>query len=62
VNHKNIWGDALHRRKFFENYAAESGFNPLIPNNWYSLSFESLKHVKVLFSSLSPLLFFPTFF
>eukprot|EP00026_Physarum_polycephalum_P002695 Phypoly_transcript_02703.p1 GENE.Phypoly_transcript_02703~~Phypoly_transcript_02703.p1 ORF type:complete len:811 (+),score=66.41 Phypoly_transcript_02703:184-2616(+) len=25
-----------HRRKFFEKYAAAKGFDPLIPNNWYS--------------------------
>eukprot|EP00026_Physarum_polycephalum_P001731 Phypoly_transcript_01733.p1 GENE.Phypoly_transcript_01733~~Phypoly_transcript_01733.p1 ORF type:complete len:1003 (+),score=155.23 Phypoly_transcript_01733:421-3009(+) len=31
-----MWHDPKNRRKFFENYANASGFDPLEPRNWYS--------------------------
>jgi hypothetical protein len=42
------------RRKFFENYAKNNGFDPLIPENWYSVTTESVKSVLVfsLFNSI----------
>jgi hypothetical protein len=30
------------RRKFFENYAKEQGFDPRDPNNWYSQSTDKI--------------------
>ena len=32
------WNDADNRRSFFEKYAKEHGFNPLVPENWYTIS------------------------
>eukprot|EP00026_Physarum_polycephalum_P003664 Phypoly_transcript_03677.p1 GENE.Phypoly_transcript_03677~~Phypoly_transcript_03677.p1 ORF type:complete len:748 (+),score=79.94 Phypoly_transcript_03677:247-2244(+) len=32
----SVWSEAKKRRKFFEQYAAEHGFDPLVPENWYS--------------------------
>eukprot|EP00026_Physarum_polycephalum_P001051 Phypoly_transcript_01052.p1 GENE.Phypoly_transcript_01052~~Phypoly_transcript_01052.p1 ORF type:complete len:797 (-),score=76.09 Phypoly_transcript_01052:124-2514(-) len=34
---QNIWNKISHRRKFFEDYARENKFDPLIPSNWYHL-------------------------
>eukprot|EP00026_Physarum_polycephalum_P003234 Phypoly_transcript_03244.p1 GENE.Phypoly_transcript_03244~~Phypoly_transcript_03244.p1 ORF type:complete len:742 (+),score=88.29 Phypoly_transcript_03244:221-2446(+) len=31
------WVDVNNRRKFFEDYAAKKGFDPLIAENWYSI-------------------------
>jgi len=33
-----LWAYAGHRRKFFQNYAKQHGFDPLVPENWYKES------------------------
>eukprot|EP00026_Physarum_polycephalum_P002873 Phypoly_transcript_02882.p1 GENE.Phypoly_transcript_02882~~Phypoly_transcript_02882.p1 ORF type:complete len:833 (+),score=72.23 Phypoly_transcript_02882:121-2619(+) len=40
------WNDVSNRRKFFENYAREIGFDPLIATNWYSQQMESIMSFK----------------
>ena len=30
------WPHKEYRRAFFENYASMNGFNPLVPENWYT--------------------------
>jgi len=30
-----MWGTAESRKLFFEQYAKEVGFDPLLPDNWY---------------------------
>jgi hypothetical protein len=35
------------RRKFFEKYAKDQGFDPLIPENWYSQTYENIVAVTV---------------
>lgn len=37
------------RRKFFENYAAENGFDPRDPEKWYSEPIPKIKAVRVIF-------------
>jgi hypothetical protein len=32
------WNVPVERRKFFESYAKQNGFDPLIPENWYNVS------------------------
>lgn len=34
-------------RKFFDEYAANNNFDPLIPENWYKLSYTDLEKAKV---------------
>jgi hypothetical protein len=46
---KSEWHNSQNRRKFFENYAKEHGFDPLIPENWNSTTRESVKSMQVLF-------------
>jgi hypothetical protein len=41
------WKDINFRRKFFEIYAAQRGFDHLIPENWYSLTYRKFTSVKV---------------
>lgn len=41
------WGDINNRRKVFEKYAREAGFDPLIPSNWYSQSLTKIMSIKV---------------
>jgi hypothetical protein len=41
------WKDIHARRRFFEHVAKKLNFDPLIPSNWYTLSFSSIKKIKV---------------
>eukprot|EP00026_Physarum_polycephalum_P000419 Phypoly_transcript_00420.p1 GENE.Phypoly_transcript_00420~~Phypoly_transcript_00420.p1 ORF type:complete len:1013 (+),score=147.72 Phypoly_transcript_00420:21-3059(+) len=34
---ENKWRNPLNRRKFMDEYAAKKGFDPLIPENWYTI-------------------------
>jgi hypothetical protein len=45
--YKAKWNKATTRREFFEAYAKENGFDPLIANNWYSIPKETIMAVKV---------------
>lgn len=47
VNYSASWHGVENRRQFFEQYALEHGFDPLIPDNWYSQSRESIMDFKV---------------
>eukprot|EP00026_Physarum_polycephalum_P001704 Phypoly_transcript_01706.p1 GENE.Phypoly_transcript_01706~~Phypoly_transcript_01706.p1 ORF type:complete len:1010 (+),score=136.82 Phypoly_transcript_01706:80-3109(+) len=38
-----FWGDAKNRRAFFEDFAKQNGFDPLIARNWESVSAKSIK-------------------
>eukprot|EP00026_Physarum_polycephalum_P001627 Phypoly_transcript_01629.p1 GENE.Phypoly_transcript_01629~~Phypoly_transcript_01629.p1 ORF type:complete len:1030 (-),score=139.53 Phypoly_transcript_01629:75-3164(-) len=33
---RHLWNDSSLRRKVFEDYAREHGFDPLVPENWYN--------------------------
>lgn len=39
---ENYWQDKKNRRKFFENFAREKGFDPLDSHSWYSVSRNSI--------------------
>jgi hypothetical protein len=43
------WPDTKARRKFFETYAKENNFDPLLPENWYAQSKQQLTSTKVIF-------------
>jgi hypothetical protein len=40
-------------RQFFEKYAKDHGFDPLIPKNWYSVSYRSILSKVVCLTSYS---------
>jgi hypothetical protein len=42
-----VWNELRNRRKFFETYARRNDFNPLIPENWYSIDIERVVSEKV---------------
>lgn len=42
------WNSTSSRREFFENYAHESGFDPLDPECWYLESRGSILQKKVI--------------
>eukprot|EP00026_Physarum_polycephalum_P001003 Phypoly_transcript_01004.p1 GENE.Phypoly_transcript_01004~~Phypoly_transcript_01004.p1 ORF type:complete len:1224 (-),score=188.92 Phypoly_transcript_01004:75-3746(-) len=44
--HKSNLDDLGVRRKFFGKFAATLGFDPLVPENWYKASFDSLLTIK----------------
>lgn len=44
----DYWANARNRRHFFERFAADKGFDPLIAQNWYSITHEQLDEYKVL--------------
>jgi hypothetical protein len=41
------WTSKENRRKFFDSYAANRSFSPLIPDNWYSIDTNVIKKEKV---------------
>jgi hypothetical protein len=41
------WSNVVARRKLFETYAKQNGFNPLQPKNWYLQSRHKIKLFKV---------------
>ena len=41
------WGTAEDRRSFFDEYADETNFDPLVPENWYNQSTEQILSKKV---------------
>lgn len=44
-----IWKFAEYRRKFFEKYAKKNNFDPLYPDNWYTVKMEDLLVTKVCY-------------
>jgi hypothetical protein len=57
VNIEGYWHDPKNKRKFFDNVAAKQGFNPLNPENWYSLEYSAILNEKVFFSPFLLLIF-----
>lgn len=54
------WLEFSNRRKFFENFAKEKGFDSLVPANWYMITTEEVLNAKVTFQS--PFLLEPFYF
>jgi hypothetical protein len=42
-----LWADLQKRRRFFENFAKDNGFDPLVATNWYGVSQERILSAKV---------------
>lgn len=42
-----LWSKPEIRRQFFETYAANNGFNPLVAQNWYTQTREKIMSMKV---------------
>ncbi len=38
----DIWTDIKDRRRFFDNFAKEMKFDPLVASNWYSITLEDV--------------------
>lgn len=45
-----LWDQLENRRKFFENYAEDNHFDPLIAENWYSQPIYQIMAVRVRLS------------
>jgi len=43
---KNFWTDKDNRKNFFNSFAKSKGFDPLIPENWYSITVADILPVK----------------
>ena len=54
----------MERRRFFENYAKENQFDPLVPTNWYTQPIHRILEFKVcsIFSLFYSLLFLALFY
>lgn len=47
--------DKINRKQFFDTYARQNGFDPLVPENWYArLSKANPAPVKVIFCQCVP--------
>jgi hypothetical protein len=42
------WHLPENRKTLFDNFARETGFDPLIPKNWYAVARETVMDFKVL--------------
>ena len=63
------WNDRNNRRKLFETYATQNGFDSLLPPNWYSQTRASLLKFKVAMGeemsrrgAFLPFFFFSSYF
>eukprot|EP00026_Physarum_polycephalum_P002957 Phypoly_transcript_02966.p1 GENE.Phypoly_transcript_02966~~Phypoly_transcript_02966.p1 ORF type:complete len:695 (+),score=87.59 Phypoly_transcript_02966:171-2087(+) len=45
-NNLNYWADVKRRRAFFDEFASENNFDPLIANNWYNVTLSQLSAKK----------------
>lgn len=43
------WSSAQEQRKFFDDYALENNFDPLIPDNWYKVAYYAILTKKVVY-------------
>ena len=50
---ESYWKDPARRRNFFETFAKKNSFNPLEPENWYSIRPEQVAAVPVCLSATS---------
>jgi hypothetical protein len=41
------WEDVRNRKLFFEKYAEENGFDPLVPQNWYKVKKDKFMAARV---------------
>ena len=44
---ENYWAELEHRRTFFDEFAQKHKFDPLLVENWYSISRNALEADKV---------------
>lgn len=47
-NRKGLWNSIETRRKFFIDYAKEKGFDPLIPENWYTVQAADIAAINIV--------------
>lgn len=53
------WSEPKNRKRFFDEFARDSNFDPLVPENWYSVTTNEIEQRKVFSPlSFSPLLHF----
>lgn len=43
-----LWQSEHNRRRFFEDFAETKGFEPLLAENWYSITSKDIKRNKVM--------------
>lgn len=43
------WSEMKNRKLFFDTFALENQFDPLVPDNWYSTTKKSLISHKVIY-------------
>ena len=51
---EKFWHDNKNRRRVFEEVADELGFDPLLPESWYSTSSDVIKSNLVFLSPILP--------
>ena len=50
INHIYIggyWRAPANRKKFFDDFARDHNFDPLVPRNWYSVTSDQIKAARV---------------
>lgn len=53
---EGYWDEFENRKQFFDSYAAERKFDPLIPENWYKITSEELMQA----TKVAPMIISPT--
>ena len=49
-----FWGNPSNRRRYFERFAEERGFDPLIAENWYSVHLGEIEAFEKVYFLLFP--------
>jgi hypothetical protein len=44
------WADEHNRKQFFDSFARENGFDPLVPENWYLVTLDKLQQQHKVFT------------
>lgn len=50
---ENYYADAVNRKKIFDKFAKSRGFDPLVAENWYSITSEDILPFRVCYHNTS---------
>jgi hypothetical protein len=45
----DYWASPVHQKQHFDEYARNNNFDPLIPENWYPITFRMVTPAKVFY-------------
>jgi hypothetical protein len=61
INNLGDWSDTKSRREFFDNFAKDKSFDPLVASNWYSWGYDDFMKYRVMLQLVFVLLILSSF-